>query len=106
MSRFANNFSLVRCLALPALVSLPVAAAHAAAPGINATGATATVNLSAAAANITQPDGAMLYAWGYGCQGAPAGFLPTAIAGARCQSMQLPGPTLIVSQGATVTVTL
>ena len=107
MSRFANKFSFARRLALPALALLPLAVAQAAAPGINATGATATINLSAAAASITQPDGAMLYAWGYGCQGAPSGgFLPTAMAAGSCASMQLPGPTLIVSQGATVTVTL
>jgi len=107
MSRFANKFSFARRLALPALALLPLAVAQAAAPGINATGAAATINLSAAAASVTQPDGAMLYAWGYGCQGAPSGgFLPTAMAAGSCASMQLPGPTLIVSQGATVTVTL
>ena len=51
-----------------------------------------------------------LYSWGYGCA---AGFSPTYApavfnkAGAAfCPPMQLPGPTLIVTEGQTVTVTL
>jgi FtsP/CotA-like multicopper oxidase with cupredoxin domain len=90
------------------LAGLLAGTAHAAAPGLDGTtSTTVSFNLSAAAASITQPDGAALYAWGYGCQGAwTGGYLPKAITTANCQSMQLPGPTLIVRQGATVTVTL
>jgi FtsP/CotA-like multicopper oxidase with cupredoxin domain len=78
--------------------------AQAAAPGITGP----AFDLSASAAGISQPDGATVYAWGYGCNTAPTGFLPATVAGAKCPvgSMQLPGPTLIVNQGDIVTVTL
>ncbi|MDE2252420.1 MAG: multicopper oxidase domain-containing protein [Gammaproteobacteria bacterium] len=85
------------------------AAVHAAAPGI--TGGTATTtggpvfNLTAQAASLNQPDGNQVYAWGYGCNGAPAGFAPT-MPNQTCGTMQVPGPTLIVTEGQTVTVTL
>jgi FtsP/CotA-like multicopper oxidase with cupredoxin domain len=85
------------------------ATAHAAAPGITGgTGATATFNLTAQANFISQPDGAMIYSWGYGCNIAPANFNPPAskMPGANCPTMQIPGPTLIVTEGQTVTVTL
>ena len=86
-----------------AMVSaLLVAAAHAAAPGITGT----SFDFTAEASHINQPDGATVYSWGYGCNTAPAGFLPAAIAGATCPTMQVPGPTLIVHQGDSVTVTL
>src|SRR6202795_101287 len=78
------------------------AAAHAAAPGITGP----TFNLTAQAAFINQPDGNQVYSWGYGCNGAPTGFAPSAIAGAACPTMQIPAPTLIVTQGQAVTVTL
>jgi len=82
--------------------------AHAAAPGISGgTGSTAAFNLTAQPAYITQPDGQMVYSWGYGCNGAPSGFLPQdLITGTNCPSMQIPGPTLIVTEGQTVTVNL
>jgi len=89
-------------LVLAALAALFAAAAQAAAPGITGP----TFNLQAAAANITQPDGQQLYSWGYGCNGAPSGFAPSAIGSTFCNAMQLPGPTLIVTEGATVTVNL
>nr|WP_098497328.1 multicopper oxidase family protein [Collimonas sp. PA-H2] len=79
-----------------------VAPVRAAAPGITGT----SFNFSAEANRISQPDGASVYSWGYGCRTAPAGFAPAAIAGATCPSMQIPGPTLIVHQGDQVTVTL
>ena len=97
---------------LPVLVAvvtlLFTATAHAAAPGISGgLGTTATFNLTAQPAYITQPDGQMVYSWGYGCNGAPSGFLPQdVINGANCPSMQIPGPTLIVKEGQTVTVNL
>ena len=76
--------------------------AHGAAPGITGP----SFDLRAEAAYITQPDGAMVYSWGYGCNTAPSGFAPSAIGNAFCSSMQIPGPTLIVTQGDTVTVKL
>jgi FtsP/CotA-like multicopper oxidase with cupredoxin domain len=81
---------------------LAATAAYAAAPGITGP----TFNLTAQPAYITQPDGAMVYSWGYGCNGTPSGFLPAAIASHSCSSMQVPGPTLIVTEGQTVTVNL
>src|ERR1700732_5378752 len=76
--------------------------AHAAVPGITGP----TFNLTAQQAYLNQPDGEAVYSWGYGCNGAPAGFLPTAIAGATCSTMQVPGPTLIVTEGQTVIIKL
>jgi FtsP/CotA-like multicopper oxidase with cupredoxin domain len=75
--------------------------AQAATPGITGP----TFNLTAKDAYITQPDGQMIYSWGYGCSVAPSGFAPTML-GQTCPTMQLPGPTLIVTEGQTVTVTL
>src|SRR5882757_2032277 len=83
------------------LTSLFAGGAYAAAPGITGP----TFNLTAAPAYITQPDGASVYSWGYGCNGTPTGFAPAAIGGV-CSTMQIPGPTLIVTQGQTVSVTL
>ena len=88
-----------------------MAAAFAALFAITAQAATPgntgpTFDLSAESNYITQPDGASIYSWGYGCHSAPAGFAPAGMTGANCQSMQIPGPTLIVHQGDTVTVTL
>ncbi len=75
--------------------------AFAAAPGITGP----TFNLTAQDAYLNQPDGEAVYSWGYGCVGAPAGFAPT-MKGQNCPSMQVPGPTLIVTEGQTVTVNL
>src|SRR5436853_6850786 len=98
-----------RLLALVMLAAalLLTAAAHAAAPGIKGT----TFNLPAHPAYISQPDGQAVYSWGYGCTGGTPGsatFAPPAslMPGATCPTMQVPGPTLIVTQGQTVTVTL
>jgi len=74
----------------------------AAAPGITGP----IFNLVAGPAYISQPDGASIYSWGYGCNGAPAGFAPANITTATCSTMQIPGPTLIVHEGETVTVNL
>ena len=76
-------------------------AAFAASPGITGS----TFNLSAQTAFLTQPDGSYVYSWGYGCTSAPSGFAPT-MSGQTCPTMQVPGPTLIVTQGQTVTVNL
>src|SRR6184192_876005 len=90
--------------AMVAMALLLPATAHGAAPGITGP----TFNLTAQPAYISQPDGAMIYSWGYGCRTgfAPTGFLPAAISGATCPTMQVPGPTLIVTEGQTVTVNL
>jgi FtsP/CotA-like multicopper oxidase with cupredoxin domain len=84
-----------------AVFSLAITA-RAAAPGITGP----TFNLTAKTAFLNQPDGSSVYSWGYGCNGAPSGFAPAAITTASCPSMQIPGPTLIVTEGQTVTVTL
>jgi FtsP/CotA-like multicopper oxidase with cupredoxin domain len=78
--------------------------AYAAAPGITGP----TFNLTAQAAFISQPDGQAVYSWGYGCNGGPNGYAPAAITSPApfCNTMQVPGPTLIVNQGQTVTVNL
>ena len=81
--------------------------AQAAVPGITGP----AFNLTASADYVSQPDGAMIYSWGYGCTSAPSGFAPAAVLGSKgpgpaCPLMQLPGPTMIVDEGATVTITL
>jgi FtsP/CotA-like multicopper oxidase with cupredoxin domain len=89
-----------------ALVGLLAGTANAATPGLDGT-TTPSFALTATDSHISQPDGASIYAWGYGCTtSAGLAFLPGAISGASCNTMQLPGPTLIVKQGATVAVTL
>ena len=90
-------------------LSLFFGVAQGAVPGITAApgpNSTSTFNLSASAGYITQPDGASIYSWGYGCVAATATFAPAAIPNGVCSKMQLPGPTLIVRQGDTVTVRL
>src|SRR5437868_79850 len=87
--------------AMVAMALLLPATAHAAAPGITGP----TFNLTAQPAYISQPDGAMVYSWGYGCNGAPSGYAAIS-SGTFCNSMQVPGPTLIVTEGQAVTVTL
>ena len=78
--------------------------AQAAAPGLQGT----TFNLSAQANYISQPDGQNVYSWGYGCSnGDTTGltFQPS-MPGANCPTMQIPGPTLIVTEGQVVTINL
>src|SRR5437879_4695537 len=88
------------CAALAVLLS---AAAQAAAPGITGT----TFNLTAAPAYISQPDGLSVYSWGYGCTTASAAFVPPMPnVTPFCNTMQVPGPTLVVTEGQTVSVTL
>src|ERR1700741_2940531 len=90
-------------LALMVVVTLFLTpASFAAAPGITGP----VFNLTAQQSYLNMPDGEAVYSWGYGCNGAPAGFLPAAIAGATCSTMQVPGPTLIVHEGDAVTVNL
>ena len=84
------------------LILAPVA--FAAVPGITGT----TFNLTAQPAYLNQPDGSAVYSWGYGCDptAATPTFAPSAVTGANCPSMQVPGPTLIVTEGQTITVNL
>jgi FtsP/CotA-like multicopper oxidase with cupredoxin domain len=104
--------------AVPGFLSLAAAAgalllataAHAAAPGIKGSSFT----LNAGVGYSSQPDGELIYSWGYGCTGGTlptgASFAPAQFAApvGFCPPVQLPGPTLIVTEGAgtTFTVTL
>src|SRR6202162_5935398 len=92
----------VRVLIAPVAMLLVAFSTYAATPGITGP----TFNLTAQTAFLNQPDGNAVYSWGDGCNGAPTGFAPAAITNAVCPSMQVPGPTLIVTEGNTVTVTL
>ena len=123
ISRIMGNVSLGRILVgLAALIGLS-GAAVAATPGITASAATAgvvstsTFNLNAGEAFSSQPDGTQIYSWGYGCSGALAGTTPGSLTAATfapaafaavgfCPAAQMPGPTLIVTEGQLVTVTL
>jgi len=91
-----------RLLASAVLMWLLTATAFAAVPGITGP----TFNLVASPAFITQPDGEAVYSWGYGCNSTPSDYAPAAITNAFCNTMQVPGPTLIVTQGESVTVNL
>jgi FtsP/CotA-like multicopper oxidase with cupredoxin domain len=106
MSQMNTKTKMVMGRLIPVLLAaaalLFATPAPAAVPGI--TGPAFTLN--AEAEYISQPDGAMVYSWGYGCLGTPAGYLPQPIASASCASMQIPGPTMIVHEGDHVTVKL
>jgi FtsP/CotA-like multicopper oxidase with cupredoxin domain len=100
-----NAFLTTRLLlAAMVAVGLLTVTAHAAAPGITGP----TFSLTAQPAYLSQPDGQSIYSWGYGCDQAnlPSVYAPAAIKGTFCNAMQVPGPTLIVNEGQTVTVTL
>jgi FtsP/CotA-like multicopper oxidase with cupredoxin domain len=100
MTKTISKTQLLLAIVLTALLLAP--AAFAAAPGITGP----TFNLTARAEYLSQPDGLSVYSWGYGCNGNPAGYAPTAITSTFCMNMQVPGPTLIVTQGQNVTVNL
>src|SRR5882762_6680839 len=100
-----NTNSMTRLFLAPmvaVVLLLLTGTAFAATPGITGP----SFNLTAQPAFITQPDGSLVYSWGYGCTSAPSGFAPASIAGGTCSNMQVPGPTLIVQQGQPVSVTL
>src|SRR3981081_1399745 len=86
------------------------ALASAATPGIIANpGGAGTFNLVANQGFSSQPDGAQIYSWGYGCVASTrATYRPEAFNAAIgfCPTMQLPGPTLIVTENATTPVTV
>lgn len=102
-SKLGNGFQ-VTALAIGAL--LLSRGVQAAVPGIKGP----NFSLDASAMRITQPNGKSVYGWGYGCSGTTAPtFAPAAIGtskGANCPVAQLPGPTLIVTEGDTVTIVL
>ena len=98
----ATSYGRLPHLVVATAILLFTAAAQAAAPGITGP----TFNLTAQPAYLNQPDGQAIYSWGYGCSGTPAGYAPSAITTRFCNTMQVPGPTLIVTEGQTVTVTL
>ena len=105
------TFRTQRFLAVVAAAALSLTpAAFAAAPGMTSTAGTAgTFNLTAQDAYLNQPDGNAVYSWGYGCV---SGSVPTFVPAAafafppNCNTMQVPGPTLVVTEGQTVTVNL
>ena len=105
-----NVTSMGRLLATVATAAslMLTAAAHAAAPGITGTGTAGTFALTAQPAYLSQPDGQAVYSWGYGCAASPAPgqFVPATITTGSCGSMQVPGPTLVVTENQPVTITL
>jgi len=101
-TKMTKSISIARLLLAPVVALFLAVAAHAAAPGITGP----TFNLVASTAFLNQPDGQTVYSWGYGCNGAPTGFAPAAITTAQCISMQVPGPTLVVTEGQTIIVNL
>jgi FtsP/CotA-like multicopper oxidase with cupredoxin domain len=106
MMKKATSMNRLLPLATAAAGLMLTAAAQGAAPGISGN----TFNLTAQPAYLSQPDGQAVYSWGYGCTTpASAGFVPAFPAGDPtpfCNTMQVPGPTLVVTEGQTVSVTL
>ncbi len=99
MKKAITKFSL---LAVVMMAMFLAVAAHAATPGITGT----TFNLTAQTAFLNQPDGSAVYSWGYGCV---AGSTPSFVGvttNAACPTMQVPGPTMVVTEGTTVIVNL
>jgi Multicopper oxidase len=102
-TKMTKSISIARLLLAPMMALFLAVAAHAATPGISGT----TFNLVAQTAFLNQPDGESVYAWGYGCLNTTGiTFVPAAITTATCPTMQVPGPTLVVTEGQTITVHL
>jgi len=98
-----KSISIARLLLAPMMAMFLAVAAHASTPGIMGT----TFNLVAQTAFLNQPDGNAVYSWGYGCLNTTGvTFVPAAITTATCPTMQVPGPTLVVTEGIPVTVNL
>jgi FtsP/CotA-like multicopper oxidase with cupredoxin domain len=89
-----------------AMASLLAGKAQAAVPGITSTGTAGAFNLVAGQGYISQPDGSNIYSWGYGCAAGTAPAFVPYTTGAFCPTMQIPGPTLIVTENVQFTVTL
>jgi len=79
-------------------------AAQAAAPGVKGS----AFGLTASPAYISQPDGQSVYSWGYACaSGGTAAPFGTPSGSSVCGGvMQIPGPTLIVTENTPFRVTL
>src|SRR5580693_8208810 len=89
-----------------AMASLLAGKAQAAVPGITSTGTAGAFNLVAGQGYISEPDGSNIYSWGYGCAAGTAPAFVPYTTGAFCPTMQIPGPTLIVTENVQFTVTL
>src|SRR5271169_1480149 len=105
-TKMTKSISLARLVLAPVMALFLVAAANAATPGITGgsltTATPGTFNLTAQTAYLNQPDGNSVYSWGYGCAtGFAPTFVPAAITTATCNTMQVPGPTLVVTEGQT-----
>src|SRR5437879_6148831 len=101
MEKAISKTQLLLATVVVAMALLLTAPAYAATPGITGT----TFNLTAQSAFLSQPDGQSVYSWGYGCATGPSPSF-AGISTGFCNTMQVPGPTLIVTAGQTVTVTL
>ena len=92
--------------AVAGLLGLLALPARAAVPGIGdyTPGKSLVFNLTAHADYTSQPDGQVIYSWGFSCSSATnPDFVPFK---GTCPNIQIPGPTLIVAEGDTVTVNL
>src|SRR3974390_3425288 len=100
---------LIAVLAVLAMVTSG-GVANAAVPGITSgpypASGTYTFSLTAADGYMSQPDGTSLYSWGYGCSSTFTPNFSYSAGGPFCPTMQVPGPTLIVTEGQTVVVNL
>src|SRR5215472_13176819 len=102
-TKMNKMISIARLVVVPMVAFFLAVAAHAATPGISGT----TFNLVASTAFLSQPDGNAVYSWGYGCLNTTGiTFVPAAITTGTCNTMQVPGPTLVVTEGQSVTVIL
>jgi FtsP/CotA-like multicopper oxidase with cupredoxin domain len=111
MNQMKRNPVISTTRLLPVLVAvlavLLTVNAYAAAPGISGAAGAPVFNLTAQADYMIQPDGATVYAWGYGCSStAGLTYKPFDLTGQNCPTSQIPGPTLVVTEGDVVTVNL
>ncbi len=109
MSKFDKHIGRLVGTLLLGLGLMPWAAAQAAGHTIRGispvdAGAGPTFNLYAAPFNINLPEGSSLYMWGFGDMNAGGGA--THAEGAGYYLPQYPGPTMIVTEGQTVTINL
>ena len=106
-TKMKKTNSIARLILAPMMALLLGATAYAATPGITSAGAPNTFNLSAQTAFLNQPDGSSVYSWGYGCTTPSSATFPSpGLVNQNCPTMQVPGPTLVVTEGNKVTVTL
>jgi FtsP/CotA-like multicopper oxidase with cupredoxin domain len=104
-----TNIKKILQLAAVTAFVLVCGAANAAAPGIKTTslvGGVLNFALRAEENYITQPDGTSVYSWGYGCNGTTGISFAPAMPNNVCPTMQIPGPTMIVTEGVPFSVTL